>query len=113
EDEGEPEGLRQPVEEHLAPEREDGAGHDADGEEPFAGDGAGKTGASVFHIRPSIREAAECGAPARSNVSAAASSIPSRICQPRARTGALRGSPRRPAIGRAGCRPRRTPSAPK
>ena len=44
-----------------------------------------------------------------SRVSAAAASIPSGICRPRARPGGLRGSPTPPATGRGACRRRRTP----
>ena len=45
----------------------------------------------------------------RRRFSAAAASIPSGTCRPRARPGGLRGSPRPPATGRGACRRRRTP----
>ena len=50
------------------------------------------------------RPPARCADALSRRVSAAASSIPSGICRPRARPGGLRGSPRRRAIARAACR---------
>ena len=52
---------------------------------------------------------AASGADRAGALSAAAWSFPSGTCRPRARIGGLRGSPRRPAIGRGACRRRRTP----
>ncbi len=68
-----------------------------------------------FHQRRQTRRAGTARLVARAGSgavsSAAAPSFPSGTCRWRARPGGLRGSPRRRAIDRGGCRRRRTASA--